>query len=205
MLAVSSPVLRSASFALFVLFSNGVPFLYTLGIKLSPSSRYHAGSDVPWRYINLWVRAPCTMPHAPCTVPPCTVHHAPCTMHHAPCPTSRLADRRAPHRTSHPPSTLPLAPPRQARTHPLTHSLFYSLTTGHLQALSLGTFALGLGIKSSGLPERLVRRRWSDVFLTSHMLWHVAIHVGFTFGTFLAWDEYLVWRRTHSCAVDGYY
>ena len=64
-LAVSSPVLRSASFALFVLFSNGVPFLYTLGIKLSPSSRYHAGADVPWRYINLWVRAPCPMPHAP--------------------------------------------------------------------------------------------------------------------------------------------
>ena len=77
-LAVSSPVLRSASFALFVLFSNGVPFLYTLGIKLSPSSRYHAGADVPWRYINLWVRAPRPMPHAPCPMP-----HAPCPMPHA--------------------------------------------------------------------------------------------------------------------------
>ena len=35
MLAVSSPVLRSASFALFVLFSNGVPFMYALGTERS--------------------------------------------------------------------------------------------------------------------------------------------------------------------------
>ena len=101
---------------------------------------------------------------------------------------------------------MPRSSPRiQPHIHPPTHPLTHSLTsTGSRQALSLGTFALGLGIKSSGLPERLVRRRWSDVFLTSHMLWHVAIHVGFTLGTFLAWDEYLVWRQTHSCAVDGW-
>ena len=73
------------------------------------------------------------------------------------------------------------------------------------QALSLGTFALGVGIKSSSLPERLVQRRWCDIFLTSHQLWHVAIHVGFALGTFLAWDEYLVWRRTHQCGVVTYY
>ena len=79
-LAVSSPVLRSASFALFVLFSNGVPFLYTLGIKLSPSSRYHAGADVPWRYINLWVRA-------------CSSHRLLPRLSPRPClsPTNRLA------------------------------------------------------------------------------------------------------------------
>ena len=117
----------------------------------------------------------------------------------------RLPPRLSPRSPPRTPLSFHLAPgATSACPYLVTHHLL-TTTNYLLQALSLGTFALGLGVKSSSLPERLVRRRWSDVFLTSHMLWHVAIHVGFTFGTFLAWDEFLVWRRTHSCAVDGYY
>ena len=44
------------------------------------------------------------------------------------------------------------------------------------------------------LPERAVRARWADNFLTSHQLWHVCIHAAFVQGTFLAWGHYLEWR-----------
>ena len=37
------------------------------------------------------------------------------------------------------------------------------------------------------------------VEFASHQLWHVAINVGFTLGTFYAWDVYLVWRNDNTC------
>lgn len=111
-LAISSPALRAASFVLFVLFCNGLPFSYQLGARIV-GGRYH--TDVPWAYIWLW-------------------------------------------------------------------------------AGSLGTFVLGLLVKSAMLPERALRTRFSDLFLTSHQLWHVCIHAAFVQGTFLAWDVYLAWR-----------
>ena len=123
-LALSSATLRAASFVLFVLFCNGVPFCYTVGVKLSVSSQYHQGADVPWEYVYLW-------------------------------------------------------------------------------GLSLGTFVLGLVIKSSMLPERFFQNRWSDVFVTSHQLWHVAINGAFVLGTFMAWDVYLEWRKDHACPTRG--
>ena len=51
-LSISSASLRAASFVLFVLFCNGVPFCYTVGVKLATGSRYH--QDVPWEYVHLW-------------------------------------------------------------------------------------------------------------------------------------------------------
>ena len=53
MLAVASPALRATSFVLFVLFCNGVPFTYQLAAKLS-RGKYHAGADVPTRYLLYW-------------------------------------------------------------------------------------------------------------------------------------------------------
>eukprot|EP00322_Chrysochromulina_rotalis_P002135 CAMPEP_0115890972 /NCGR_PEP_ID=MMETSP0287-20121206/33625_1 /TAXON_ID=412157 /ORGANISM="Chrysochromulina rotalis, Strain UIO044" /LENGTH=305 /DNA_ID=CAMNT_0003347757 /DNA_START=1 /DNA_END=918 /DNA_ORIENTATION=+ len=72
-----------------------------------------------------------------------------------------------------------------------------------LWGASLGTFLFGLIVKSSSLPERVAQSEWSDVFLTSHHLWHVILNVGFVFGTFLAWDAYLEWRSVNECPVGG--
>ena len=66
---------------------------------------------------------------------------------------------------------------------------------------SLGTFGLGLCIKSSNLPERATRAPWNDLFLASHQLWHLSINCAFALGTFLAWDVYLDWRRENGCLV----
>ena len=56
----------------------------------------------------------------------------------------------------------------------------------YLWAASLATFLLGLIVKASSLPERVVQARWSDLFLSSHPLWHLILNVGFVLGTFLA-------------------
>ena len=65
---------------------------------------------------------------------------------------------------------------------------------------SLGTFAFGLLIKSSHLPERATRSAWNDLFFASHQLWHLCINVGFVLGTFLAWDEFL--KVAPLCGTD---
>lgn len=111
-LAVSSASLRAASFVLFVLFCNGVPFAYCLGASLFGGP---AHATYPAAYLQLW-------------------------------------------------------------------------------AASLGTFLIGLLVKSAALPERVLRSRWSDVWLTSHQLWHLILNAGFVIGTFLAWEVYLEWR-----------
>jgi predicted membrane channel-forming protein YqfA (hemolysin III family) len=114
-LSVSSPALRNVSFLLFVLFCNGVPFVYTLAAKLSSTST--GVGKVPWDYLALW-------------------------------------------------------------------------------AASLGTFALGLTVKGTMLPERAAKGAWwADLLLPSHALWHIVLNVGFALGTFLAWDVYLTWRE----------
>ena len=113
-MAVASPGLRATSFLLFVLFSNGVPFLYQLGTKVfAQQQAYPANVDA--RYLQLW-------------------------------------------------------------------------------AASLATFALGLVVKSSSLPERVALSRWPDFYLSSHNLWHVILNFGFVLGTFLSWGVYLDWR-----------
>jgi len=107
-MAVASPALRATSFTLFILFCNGVPFVYQAFAKLGGG----AHADAPSRYLVMW-------------------------------------------------------------------------------AASLATFSCGLLIKSSSLPERVVQAPWTDLLLTSHVLWHVVLNVGFVLGTFLAWDVYL--------------
>jgi len=62
---------------------------------------------------------------------------------------------------------------------------------------SLATFALGLLVKSSMLPEKAIRRPWADLWAQSHQLWHVILNGAFVLGTFLAWDVYLDWRKDH--------
>ena len=57
-LAVASPSLRAASFVLFAIFCNGVPFLYQLtakyGGKYADDAYVAHASDVPARYVCLW-------------------------------------------------------------------------------------------------------------------------------------------------------
>ena len=52
-LAVASPALRNASFLLFVLFCNGVPFIYELTVKMGSGRMWE---DVPKEYLYYWVR-----------------------------------------------------------------------------------------------------------------------------------------------------
>ena len=73
-----------------------------------------------------------------------------------------------------------------------------------LWAASLCTFSIGLIVKSSYLPERIVQSPWSDLFLTSHNLWHLILNTGFVLGTFLAWDVFLEWHSEHGCHHQVY-
>ena len=70
---------------------------------------------------------------------------------------------------------------------------------------SLGGFVLGLIVKSSMLPEKLVQRPWADVWAQSHQLWHLILNGAFVLGAPLAWDSYLSWRRdsNYECPVSG--
>lgn len=114
-MAVASPALRSTSFLLFVLFCNGVPFVYQISLKWFGADGPNRLNDVDPNYILLW-------------------------------------------------------------------------------AASLGTFFLGIVVKSVELPERVARAPWSDLLLPSHSFWHAILNAGFVLGTFLAWDVYLQWR-----------
>ena len=64
---------------------------------------------------------------------------------------------------------------------------------------SLATFLMGLLIKSSMMPEKVIRQPWADIWCQSHQIWHLCINGGFVLGTFLAWDVYLNWRKENEC------
>ena len=67
---------------------------------------------------------------------------------------------------------------------------------------SIGCFLLGLFIKSSSLPERVIQRPWNDLVFTSHQLWHICVNVAFALGNFMAWDVYLTWKASQpACKV----
>ena len=187
MLSISSASLRAASFVLFVLFCNGVPFCYTVGVKLATGSRYH--QDVPWEYVQLCARAVKGAVLAARRIWPPSAHRA------APeglwLPPSRTREEGL-HTSDL--SELPLPRSQAAPKTP-----FFAAFDRYRWAASLGTFVLGLGVKQMAVPERLFRSWFTDVFFASHQLWHVAINVGFTLGTFYAWDVYLVWRNDNMC------
>lgn len=63
---------------------------------------------------------------------------------------------------------------------------------------SLGTFALGLLVKSAAVPEACAPGAF-DYVGASHQLWHVAINVAFVFGTLVPWRIYAVWRASVPC------
>lgn len=68
----------------------------------------------------------------------------------------------------------------------------------HYWVASLGTFLLGLVIKSCALPEACAPGRF-DLVGSSHQLWHVCINVAFVFGTLLPWRVYADWRAGVPC------
>jgi len=184
-LSISSASLRAASFVLFVLFCNGVPFCYTVGVKLATGSRYH--QDVPWEYVQLCAGAVkvavLVAPHL------ASVGASGCARRLG----AALRTREGGLHTSDL-SELPLPRSQAAPKTP-----FFAAFDRYRWAASLGTFVLGLGVKQMAVPERLFRSWFTDVFFASHQLWHVAINVGFTLGTFYAWDVYLVWRNDNMC------
>tara|TARA_B110001452_G_scaffold232128_1_gene209292 strand:+ start:364 stop:1587 length:1224 start_codon:yes stop_codon:yes gene_type:complete len=184
-LSISSASLRAASFVLFVLFCNGVPFCYTVGVKLATGSRYH--QDVPWEYVQLCAGAAkvavLAAPHL------ASVGASGCARRLGAALRTREGGL---HTSDH--SELPLPRSQAAPKTP-----FFAAFDRYRWAASLGTFVLGLGVKQMAVPERLFRSWFTDVFFASHQLWHVAINVGFTLGTFYAWDVYLVWRNDNMC------
>ena len=144
-MAVASPALRATSFTLFILFCNGVV-----------------------RALSLCYTRHATAATAPLRSNPVRWH-----------PVSTATEISQP-LLSH--MARDMAPPPSC-PQPFVYQAFAKLGGGAhadapsrylvMWAASLATFSCGLLIKSSSLPERVVQAPWTDLLLTSHVLWHV--------------------------------